>query len=151
MKIMKKTNINRLIYRLRFYVFTMNNMVIAAGLVIAAGWAIGSVNVMERNFKLQRDLDAKTQELKLVELETETLRYEGKYYQSDEYKELAVRQRLGLGFPGEKAIILPNNSKQAKNYGKQEQTTTGDVQTSTSNTEQWVNFLLGGNRPELHN
>jgi hypothetical protein len=146
---MKNTNIKRLSYRIRHDVLTTNNLVIVIGLCIAFGWAIGSVNVMERNYKLQKSIDTKQKQLKLAELETQTLRFEKKYYQTDEYKELAVRQRLGLAFPGEKVLILPPNSKgvnDAKQSGVQKRVIQS---TKATNTEQWVNFLLGSNSSSL--
>ena len=87
---------------------TTNNIVMVVALFIAASWAWGSVTVMERNYTLQRELDAKKRELTLVELQTELLRYEQQYYKSDEYKDLSAREHLRLASPGEKVLILPH-------------------------------------------
>lgn len=145
---MKKINIKRIIYRIRHDLLTTNNIVIIVAFFIAVGWATGSVSVLERNYKLQRDIDAKQRELKLAQLEVETLRYEQRYYKSDEYKELAVRQRLGRALPGEKALILPPNSKTTS----QTTTTKASIQSTgsrQSNSEQWFNFLLGNKSTTL--
>jgi hypothetical protein len=45
---------------------TMNNIVVFVALAIAASWAWGSVTTMQRNFSLQRDVDARRRELELT-------------------------------------------------------------------------------------
>ncbi len=125
----------------------MNNVVLAVAVLIAASWAWGSVGVMERNYELQKQLDAKSREQQLVELETQTLKFEQRYYQSDEYKELAVRERLGLVMPGEKTLILPPNSPEVV----EDDATIVQARTAIkpSNIELWTNFLFGGNSRQL--
>ena len=126
----------------------MNNVVIAVAVLIGAGWTWGSVGMMQRNFDLQKDVDSKAQQLRLVELQTQNLAYEQRYYKSAEYQELAVRARLGLARPGEKAIILPPNSEEAKNADALLMKHTIRTVETTDNVQQWMNFLFGGTRPE---
>lgn len=142
---MKDRNLQKLYYHVRHRYFTTNNAVIAVALFIAVSWAWGSVDVMERNYKLQREIDHKNRELKLVQLETDTLRYQQKYYKSDEYKELAVRQRLGLVAPGEKVLILPPNTLAASD----DETAPNPRAVKPSNTQQWLNLLFGGRAQDL--
>lgn len=141
---MKQQQLRKYYYHLRHHILTSSNLVLGIALLIAFSWAWGSVGVLERNYRLQREISAKEQELRLVDLEVETLKYQSNYYKSDEYKELAVRQRLGLALPGEKVLILPPNSKQATASEEQASETTSRV-VQQSNIEQWVNFLFGGN------
>lgn len=141
---MKQQQARKFYYHLRHHVLTSSNLVLAIALLIAFSWAWGSVGVLERNYRLQREISAKEQELRLVDLEVETLKYQSNYYRSDEYKELAVRQRLGLALPGEKVLILPPNSKRATASEEQASETTSRV-VQQSNIEQWINFLFGGN------
>lgn len=140
---MKNRNLQKLYYRLRHQYLTTNNLVITVALFIAASWAWGSVSVLERNYKLQGEIDAKNRQLKLVQLETDTLRLEQNYYKSDEYKELALRQRLGLVRPGESVLILPPNTAAAKAANKPQPAQAAHT-VKPSNFQQWVNFLFGG-------
>ena len=126
----------------------MNNVVIGVALLIGAGWAWGSVGMMQRNFDLQKEVDSKSRQLTLVELQTQNLAYEQRYYKSGEYQELAVRARLGLVKPGEKAIILPPNSEAAKNADSLLTKHTVQSVEVIDNLQLWVNFLFGGNRRE---
>lgn len=121
----------------------MNNVVIAVAFIIAASWIWGALGMMERNYKLQKVLDLKKRELRLVDLQTQNLQFQKRYYQTDEYKELAVRQSLGLGRPGESVLVLPANSEEAKRVDAQAAAQTAALP-ATSNLEQWVNFLFGG-------
>ncbi len=144
---MKKINIRRLIYHIRFRYLTMNNVVVTVALIIGASWAWGSIGVMQRNYNLQKQLDAKTRQLKIAELETGNLALQQKYFQGSEYQELAVRERIGLASPGEKALILPPNTKLAKAV---DTTATARPQSNepVSNLQQWTNFLFGGDQKQ---
>ncbi len=142
MKNINQTDLRRLYYHARHNYFTTNNLVVLIGLFVAASWAWGSVQAMERNYALQKEIDYKQRELRLSELETEKLQFEQNYYKSDEYKELAVREKLGLVMPGEKVLILPPNTPGASvGEGK---TTTVARAVPESNFQAWINFLFGG-------
>ena len=79
-------------------------------------------------------------------MQRDSLELQKRYYETDEYKELAARESLGLVMPGESVLILPDNSeavKQADAKGSGSGTTTV-ARDRTSNLEQWLNFLFGG-------
>jgi len=140
---MKKINIKRAYYQFRHKYLTTNNVVVAIGLIIAAGWIAGSLDVMERNYSLQKELDDKSRQLIVAQLDKASAELEQRYYKTDEYKELAVRQRLGLGSVGEKLLILVDNST-----GKVDDTTATSAEvevTQKSNFWQWIDFLSGNN------
>jgi hypothetical protein len=143
---MPNINIKKVIYHVRWRYLTLNNIVLVAALVIGANWAWGSIEMMQRTYTLQRSLDLKQREQRVAELETATLKYEQNYHQSNEYKELAVRQYLGLAEPGEKVLILPPNSPSVSEAEPAEP----EVENKPpSNLRQWVNFLFGSNRRNL--
>lgn len=141
---MLKIKIRKLTYQLRHRVLTLNNAVIAVAFLIAIGWVWGSLGVMQRNYDLQRTLDRREQELRREELRVRTLELEGRYYQTDEYLELAARQRLGIAQPDEHALILPPNSEEARTENLHEpQTRRVSDNEQPSNFQQWLDFLLG--------
>ena len=143
MKNINSRNLRRLYYHVRHNYFTTNNLVVLIGLFVAASWVWGSVQAMERNYGLQKEIDYKQRELRLSELETQKLQFEQNYFKSDEYKELAVREKLGLINPGEKVLILPPNSEAAS---ADEKKASANVPRAVpeSNFQAWVNFLFGG-------
>jgi hypothetical protein len=137
---MKNTNIRKIIYHIRHRYLTLNNAVIVVAFLIAASWVWGSLGMMERNYTLQKDVDGKKRQLELAELQRDTLVFENQFVETSEYQELAVRESLGLVRPGERVLILPENTAKAD--------AVDDVPTApieqASNLEQWVNFLFGG-------
>lgn len=147
---MKKINIRRFNYRLMRDYLTFNNIMLVIALLIAASWVWGSLQMMQRNYTLQKKLDDKSRQLVVSQLDMETAKLEQRYFKTDEYKELAVRENLGLVSPGESVIILPENSEKVKQESANE-TTTANYNTSSvaqetkSNLEQWADFLFGNN------
>ena len=144
---MQKINIRKLYYHFTHDYLTLNNLVIAVAFAIAASWAWGSVGVMQRNYDLQKEIDSKQRDLQVTELETLSLQLEQKYYQSDEYKELEVRSRLGLVEEGERVLVLPPNTQTAIDSSKE--TSRPSRTAPVSNFQQWTNFLFGGNSRTL--
>jgi len=146
---MKKINIRRIYYKVKKDYFTLNNAVIAVAFIIAANWVWGSLGVMQKNFTLQKELDDKSRQLIVAQLDTDNAKLEQRYYQTDEYKELAVRQRLGLVTPGESVLILPPNSEAVKSADEAASTKVSIASAKISNFEQWANFLFGSNNANI--
>jgi cell division protein FtsB len=146
--LMPDINIRKIIYTIRHKYLTFNNVVIAAAFLIAAGWVWGSLEVMQRNYALQKEVDIKERQLQLTKLQRDGLELQKKYYQTDEYRELAVRDTLGLVRPGEKLLILPENSTEAKAADAPVQRTVVS-QEAVPNLQQWLNFLFGGNSKSI--
>ncbi len=124
----------------------MNNIVIAVAFVVGAGWAWASVGAMQRNFALQKEVDAKVRQQKLLELETQSLAFEQKYYKSAEYQELALRERMGLALPNERMLLLPPNTPAAKQADTKLINKGTSSEVAESNMQQWMNFIFGGNK-----
>lgn len=138
---MPHINIQKIIYHIRHRYMTLNNVVIAIAFLIAASWVAGSLDMMQRNYALQKELDYKKRQLELAELQRDNFALQKSYYETAEYQELAVRESLGLVRPGEKALILPKNSSPEPEAQTNAQILAGP---EPSNIEQWVNFLFGG-------
>jgi hypothetical protein len=137
------TNSKRLLYHLRRDYLTLNNIVFAVAIVIALSWTWSSIDAMQQNYALQQSVDVKKQQLELEHLRVSTLELEGKYYDSYEYQELAVRERLGKGLPGESAVIVPSTDQ------PDTQTTAATTPAQTSNFQQWMDFLFGSRAKSL--
>lgn len=149
---MRQTNIKHTLHLLWRQYGTRENIVLGIALVIAASWAWGSIATMQRNYALQKEVDAKQRELELTNLEVQTLQYQQNYYQSDEYKDLAARDKLGLASPGEKVLVLPPNSAAVKAEDEKAAASTvaSAPGSASSNLEQWISFLFGGSADRLH-
>lgn len=142
---MKKINIRRLFYIAKHKYLNINSAVILVAFVISANWVWGSLNMMERNYSLQKELDNKDRELKIADLEVVSLELEKRYYQTKEYQELAAREDLGLVLPGEKVLILPASNKQQSSNVADISDSSNAKTTSPNNFDRWLDFLLGRN------
>lgn len=148
---MKKINIRKIYYHFVHDYLTVNNAVIAIALIIASSWVWGSLQMMQRNYSLQRELDDKKRQLIIAQLDTENAKLEQRYYKTKEYQELAVRDKLGLVTPGERVLILSNNSnskEDASNLINKQKDSDNEIEYS-SNFRQWMNFLFGDKHNDL--
>lgn len=128
-----------LLHLRRRYVTVQTGVVVAAAL-IALSWIWGALDMMQRNYALQQQIDLKRRELQLAELQRDNLALQNQYYETTEYQELAVRESLGEVRPGEHVLVLPENT------AAQDDNAVGaaSLLSESSNLEQWVNFLFGG-------
>jgi cell division protein FtsB len=137
---MSPLNLRRLVNQIRPHL-TLNNGVLAVAILIGTTWAWSTVEAIQKNFKLQQQVDALTQEIALQELENKSQALQNQYYQTDEYLELSARERLNKAAPGERLILLPPNTvavnTEAPLLGGE--TPIG----SRSNFDQWMYFLFG--------
>ena len=138
------TSIRRFIYHVR-YRYPTREIITVVLVGVAITWFIwGSVQAMQKNYELRKVVEDKKRTAELTDLETKTLEYEQRYLQSEEYKKLAVRERLGYGDPGEKVLVLPANSAAAVQADQTPASKPVELP-KPSNLSQWGNFLFGGN------
>lgn len=121
---------------------TLNNGVLLIALLLAFVWAWSTVEAIQRNFKLQQQVDSLQQQIAVRELENKTLELQKKYYASDEFIELSARQRLNKAAPGEKLLLLPPHTV-APATEAHAQTTQEVPLADRSNFAQWMYFLFG--------
>jgi len=147
---MKKINIRKIYYHFVHDFLTVNNAVIVFALIIASSWVWGSLQMMQRNYSLQRELDDKKRQLMIAQLDTENAKLEQRYYKTKEYQELAVREKLGLVAPGESVLILTGDANYKEVASEDAKTTQKkqDIE-SSSNFRQWMNFLFGDKHDDL--
>ena len=143
--------IKRKLYFLWHRYGNLNNVVLAAALIIAASWAWGSISTMQTNFEAQKSVEAQKKQAELTRLQVETLKYQNNYYKSSEYQDLVARTNLGLASAGEKLLILPPNSASVRQADKGEETkVTHHSEKPGTNVDQWLLFLSGKSAKMLH-
>ena len=129
-----------LITKLREHM-TLNNGVLFVAVLIGSTWAWSTIEAIQRNFKLQQQVDSLAQQIAVQELENKSHALQNQYYQSPEYLELSARERLNKAGPDEKLIMLPPNSVQPT--PDEELQSSEPPITSRSNFAQWMYFLFG--------
>lgn len=143
---MYKKSLKKFIYNAKHKYLNLNTFVILAAFLIAAGWVWGSLGVMQRNYLLQKEVDHKQRLLQLAQLQKDSIELQNRFYKTNEFKELALRESQGLVMPGEKVLILPENSQSVKDAAKLDGSVLAapDGPQGASNLQQWMNFLFGG-------
>lgn len=113
------------------------NIGIWIGIAFAIYISYYLIDTVVKNYRMQQEIAKLEQQISDLEVESQKLKYQIQYYQTDSYKEKEARARLGLQAPGEGVIMLPN-SDQSK--AAEDETS---KQTKRSNIEQWFDFLSG--------
>ena len=137
-----RTKIRQFIYRTRKDYLTLNNVVLVVALVFCASWVWASVTTMSRNWELEKKLEARQLQLAKLELEIAKMELEQEYYRTEEYQELMARAKQGKMLEGETMVVLPDNSRAAKEKYAQAEVATVEEQ---SNFEIWMSFLFPRN------
>ncbi len=120
---------------------TVNRFLILAFILLCLNWTYSAIISLSRNWQLEQRLAAKQREAKILELEVETIELENQYLSSEEYQELAARDKANKIMPGESLVYLPKNSEAAKTKHATEAVATAYVE--PSNFHQWLSFLFG--------
>jgi cell division protein FtsB len=116
---------------------TLNNIVLIIALVLALSWAWSTINVLSKNYDLERQVEQARLDMEIMKLQNENLVLEQTYYKTNEYLELSARKLLNKAQPGEHLVILPQTENDTPT------TPTATPVVEKSNFEQWVDFLFG--------
>ena len=73
-------------------------------IVLAITWS--GVKTVQTNFELQKQVTTLEQQNAVLQLQNGNTELQNKYYQTDQYLELAARQYFGLAAPGEKILLV---------------------------------------------
>lgn len=122
--------------RLRHF-WTTSRLIVLVIVVAVIGWMAMTIQVLNNNYTLQRQVDNAKLDNQVTELENQNLKLEQMYYQTDEYMDLSARSLLGKAHPGENLVILPRVEH------KDEGSTDGRATVNKSNLDQWLDFLFG--------
>ena len=136
-----KTWVRRLRFYLKHDFLTVENVVLLFAIVLCLVWTYQSIAAMSRNWELSEKLAGERKELELVSVEVETAELENEYYKSAEYQELLARKNMDKQLPGEKMVVMPENSEEAKNKHK-DTIEVSMKEPEYSNFEKWMKFLF---------
>ena len=135
-----KAKIRRWKYSLKHDFFTVENIVLLLAIVLCLMWTYQSIMAMSRNWQLSEKLTSERRELELLSLETEAAELENEYYKTNEYQELNARRFMDKQMPGEKMVVLPENSAEARNAHIEKMKP--QEEREMTNIEKWFKFLF---------
>jgi cell division protein FtsB len=125
--------------------FSFNDLLLLGALLIALGLAWNTITAMQRNYRLQQKYDQLQTEVELHELENENLKYTIAYLKTNDYLELAAREKFNKAAPGETLIFLPNNgTEQQAPVAKSEAVAKAPTSKGwRANVQAWWRFVQG--------
>lgn len=135
-----RAKFRRLNYKLKHDFLTVENIVLCLAVILCLVWAYQSIVAMTKNWELAETLSERRKELELLTIEVEAAELENEYYKTEEYQELAARKYLDKVLPGEKMIVMPDNSEEAKDKYKVEEQQIEEK--DYSNFEKWMMYLF---------
>ena len=135
-----KMKIRRLRFQLKHDYLTIENVVLILAIVLCLMWTYQSIAAMSRNWHLSEKLSSEKKELEALNLEVEMAELENEYYKTNEYQELNARRYMDKQLAGEKMVVMPENSEEAKNKHSGELTEQAKVE--LTNVEKWLRFLF---------
>lgn len=139
-----KQKLRQIRYILKHDIFNKLNVATILIMILALVWLVSAVRVISLNHAQQRKLDAKLREVEVLKLQAQNLAYEQEYYKSQEYQDLAIRQKTNLALPGEKVLIMSDYSPWVEDKEKQLQQAESSVEEEKpSNFRQWMDFFFG--------
>jgi cell division protein FtsB len=131
-------------YAARFNDLRFVGQVVFVVLVLLISWS--GVKAIQENYGLQKQISALGQQNTIQQLENKNLALQNQYYNSNQYLELLARQNFGLGAPGEKELLVPQNV--ALSYTINLPSTNPAAATSNQqpayqrNFQDWINFFM---------
>ena len=115
-------------------------------LVITLSVTWSSIKAIQKNYEIEKQISALTQEVEVLTQETKNMALKNEYYKTDAFLELAARKYFGKALPGEQFISVP--TAVADKYTHPE----ADVVQTTStekpkpqiiqNWQAWIDFFL---------
>ena len=135
-----KTGFRRIGYKAKRW-FSGGHTIFLIGVGAALLWTWGAIYATNRNWELEQRLNVRKNELAMLEIEIESLELENQYYASEEYQELAARDKRNKVADGETLVYLPANSDIAKH--KHENIIVEEPIEEPTNFEQWMSFIFG--------
>jgi cell division protein FtsB len=125
--------------------FSFNDLLLIGALLVALGLAWNTITAMQRNYRLQQKYDHLKAEVELQQLENQNLKYNIAYLKTNDYLELAAREKFSKAAPGETLVYLPGSgAEQQAPVAKSESV----VKVASSkgwraNVQAWWRFLQG--------
>ena len=137
-----KNWMRRINYRMKRDFLTVENIVLFFAIVLCLVWTYQAIVAMSRNWELSEKLNRERAELLLARGEVQAAELQNEYYKTDEYQELLARKYADKMMPGEKMVVMPDNSEKAIQESRGGSGVVGTAGTEYSNFEKWIKFLF---------
>lgn len=132
----------------KFGDISFTGQVVFVIIVLVISWS--GARAIQTNYNLQEQVAKLKQQNALSSLENNNISLQNEYYNSNQYLELSARQNLGLAFPGEKELLVPQSV--ALTYTTNLTSNNGTLKANNNNEpsyqknfQEWVDFFFHRN------
>jgi hypothetical protein len=117
-------------------------MFIIAVVAVSVAWS--STKIIQRNYKLMKQITVLEQKVQLEKIQIENQKLMNDYYKTDTYLEIAARRQFNKALPGEKLMLVSRTLALQKVPGIAKDESSQEAKSNNlSNWQQWVRFLSG--------
>ncbi len=122
----------------KFMLFT-SGLFVVVGLVVIVFLGVAMGKETYRKYQIQKEIDSLKQEAEEVENKNQELNQLIEYFQTDVYKKLALRKKLGFQEEGEKVVIIkPFPENYINEISNGESGNNGEF----SNIKKWLEYFF---------
>lgn len=112
--------------------------------VLLVTWS--GVKVAQTNYELAKKISVARQRNDIARLENENLKLKNKYYETNQFLELAARRQFGRALPGEQLYVIPKEVALAKTVDMPNQSESVSKSEKLKskffqNIDKWLDFL----------
>lgn len=100
-----------------------------------------TLRTINSNRNLQAKVDDVQDSITTLELTNDNLRFKNDFYESEDYKDLALRTELNKILPGESVLIVSKTDEKYAPITTEDEVLTR--QQERSNFQLWIDFLFG--------
>lgn len=93
-----------------FRTISLSKLIIIVGGLFLLIIVISLTRVISKRLEIQKEIEPKRQMVKELEQKNQELQYLVSYLKTPSYKEKIAREKLDLQKPGEKVVIIPENT-----------------------------------------
>jgi len=124
--------------------FSLYHISVLVIIVISFSILWAGIHVIQRNYKLLKQISVLEQEAELMKLSVSNQKLMNEYYNTDAYMEISARRLLNKALPGEKLMLVPKSLalEQVPSLELEKNNTNDSVQ-KLNNWQKWVRFLSG--------
>lgn len=124
--------------------FSLNTLLYAIALVIALSLSWNTIKVIERNYSLEQEVSGLEEEIAILELENQNLKFNIEYYATDDFLEVAAKEKFNKKASGERVAVFEKDQFEPSQTALTIESPEPDEQAPDfeENLNAWWNFLF---------
>lgn len=96
-------------------IFTLNTLLYVVALLIALSLSWNTARVIERNYALEQEVDSLEEEIAILDLENQNLKFNIEYYKTDDFLEIAAKEKFNKRASGERVAVFEKDEFEPTN------------------------------------